>query len=580
MDGLFFVISKKEKVNFDGFRIENQDDKHICYSYEAKNLFISCKVLNKFQKDKIFVFDAFYCICFDGVILNLDDLLKKYNHSNITDLLIHFHNECKLLELISQFRGSFSGIFFDRKTSTVEAFCDHFASRTMFYYSDDNWLIIASEVDSIATFMKNNNIESKIDDIAIYSLMTYGYMLNDHTLIRGVHRIHAGTLIYIDSDYNISKKIFYCLKQKQIDVSFDEAIERVDELFCKSVELQYKKNNEYKYINVVPLSAGMDCRMTAFAYRRITDDPLVCFTYSETGEQDFLVPAKMSHDLKCKWIFKSLDNGLDLERIDESIDISDSLIKYDWAAQLNDFLCMVNCDDWGIVHTGVIGDVVLGTFQKNKKYDREYRIGDGAFSTMLIDELSKRVSYEEIQYQYEEGMIINRAINGACLGYTTSFRKYAENLSPFMNVDFYNYCSSLPIEYRQNHKIYYEWVKRKFPKAANYKHNGIGFKGNISFKYKGRDYRIRSLIDVVINKIKRDYIHKGYGMNPQQTWYDENSGLKDVMDNYFEENIQTLKKEEFCNDLKHLYNDGSVTEKILAISVVGSYKKFFGEENK
>lgn len=562
MIGLFAIFKNK---SIQGFTNNIDNNRFVERQYVDENLYINSTTLMKFKEDKIFITSDDCVVATDGVIVNS-------NENSLSTTIANSYFSGSLHQLLAQLRGSFSGIIFDKKNKKICAYTDHFSTKPLFYYQFHDGIIISSEIYAIVSCLKKFNESIKINKIGAYSMLTYGYMYKDYTLVEGIHRIKEGTVLYY-SNGNLSFTKYHNFSFDEKHIDFDEAIDKIDFLFKQAVGLQYQKNKKCGYLDVVPMSAGMDCRMTSFVLRKMSNDPIINFTYSETSQYDEVESAKMAKALKNKWIFKSLDNGLDLLSIDRAIKLSDGLIKYDWPAQLIDFLNFMNTGKWGIVHTGVIGDIIIGSFEKDPSYHRKYIIGDGAFSNTLINKLRilLRDSGDTDDYSYEYGMLINRAINGACLGYSRTFRLFVEDLSPFMNVDLADFCFSLPQKYRRNHLIYYEWVKRKYPLAASFKHNGIRIDGNASIKYHGKRYTYKSLPDVVTNKIKRDIIKKGYGMNPLQTWIDSNSKLRNTMNNYFEENYKNVMiDEELKKDIFSLYYNGTAIEKILAISLLGN----------
>lgn len=40
-------------------------------------------------------------------------------------------------------------------------------------------------------------------------------------------------------------------------------------------------------------------------------------------------------------------------------------------------------------------------------------------------------------------------------------------------MDFLNFCLKVPLELRIKHKLYYKWILRKYPSAANYQYERI-----------------------------------------------------------------------------------------------------------
>ncbi len=580
MIGIFALITKKDIRVADAVikDIVIDNNCELIFDYvKNENVVVVHNILNKFQNDQILYADDHITLVLDGVILNTQQLMSRYKVNNLKQLFISCINNDSIEELLPKLRGSFCGLI--GIGTEMYVFTDQLATKQLFYTFNDDALIVSSEVNAIVQYFQKKEIAYSLDEVGAYSLLSYAYMYMDHTLIKEIKRLKEGTILH----YN-GKKIdfyeYYKFPNKEIHINRNDAIERIDDLFLNSVKLQIDKNREYGYCDVIPLSAGMDCRMTSFAARRLTNTSLLNFTYSEFGQEDCKTPGLMARELGNRWLFKNLDNGLDMFNIQESIDIADGLIYYLWPAQLNDVLKLLNTTNWGIVHTGVIGDVILGSWHNRK--DGSYTLGDGAYSSKLINKLDEYLSENEknTEINYELGMFKNRAINGACMGYSTTFRHYCIDLSPFMNIDFLNFCLSLPFDYRKNHSIYYEWVKKKYPSAAKFKHNGVTIKGELSVNYKGRKIRIRAIKDLIVRKaqaLQRDMFHKDFGMNPQESWLASNKDLHFEMVQYFNANKECLMVwPEIYQDACQLFENGSAIEKSLAISVSGSVKRFFG----
>lgn len=548
---------------------------------ERNSVFFDCSVgssyfalatLNKFMNDKILYEDDGWIVLFDGVLLNKEEIIKEYKQKNIVEYLICSVKEKKIEGAINACRGSFAGVIYDKKAEELYCFNDHWSNKPLFYSFHDGLLVISSEVNEIVGFFKNNDIFYKLNLVGAYSLITYAYMYGDNTLIEGVNRMPLGSVLKWHGD-EIKITQYHKWEFNEKEIKYHDAIEKLDSLFLGAVEKQLKKNDEYGYTNVIPLSAGLDCRMTSFATNRLGKKNVINYSYSESGQDDAILPAKMARELKNQWIYKNLDNGLDLYNIDQSIQIADGLIYYPWVSQLNTFLEQMNTNQWGIVHTGVIGDVIIGSFHKSSEtLTDSYKLGDGAYSTRLISTLQKYVTVSD--YSYEEGMILNRAINGACMGYSTSFRHYAEAISPFMDVDFAEFCFSLPHDYRIQHRIYYDWVLRKYPNAAKFSHNGVRISNAPVIRVGSKYYHWNTVLDLLINKIKAK--SKKNSMNPLDYWYENNDELHQLMDSFFYKNREYFDGyKELFNDINYLYDNGNTIEKTMVISLLGSYKNFF-----
>lgn len=574
MIGLFALFLNKGMTDSYIFSENCYENKEFLYDeMVGDTYYIRRRVLDKFPEDKLFFRDKNISICIDGVFLNSKNIEEKY-HEKIPELIKKFYLDEKLGIFINEIRGTFSGIIIDTDKKRMCIFTDHLALKPVFYFLFESGIIIASEVQEIAKFCKYNHININLDFAGAYSMLSYGYMYGNCTLVKEIKKLREGNILYFVNGKKLIET-YHTIKNKPITISEEDAIDKIEQLFCQALELEVKKNELYNYENVIPLSAGMDCRMTSYVFKKMFNQHAINFTYSETGEYDYTTSAKMASDLHNRWIFKSLDSGLDLYNIDEAIKLSDGLIYYAWPAQLNDFLKLVDTRNWGIIHTGVLGDIVIGTFAKENS-PKYYTIGDGAFSIKMIEKLKKYLCIKE--KNYEIGMIQNRGINGACLGYALTFRYYAEDLSPFLNIDFFDFCLSIPTEMKQKHKLYYAWVRKFHPEAKKYKHNGVSIKGSRTIKFQGKEYRICAIPDLLANTI-RSKVKSNYGMNPFQSWYDNNHELQEIMGKYYLENKHEVRKwKELYKDVEWLFVHGNAKEKIQVISLIGSVKLMFGEE--
>ena len=318
MVGFFAFISKKiidyKFSNILAHSITNQTLHDFITSDE---IYIERLVLNKFLQDKVCIETELFSICFDGVVLNLNSLLIKNSANNLEELLLQNINCIKTL--IQDFRGSFSGLIYNKKTKNLMFFTDHFAHKTLFYAIYNGIIIVSSEVFPIVKFLRNNGIKYEYNPVGLYSMITYGYMYEDNTMVEGIKRVKEGEIhtINLNGSHSIDK--YFRFKNSIINIKTEDAIEQLDYLFKEAVKLQYEKNLQNGYSDNVPLSAGLDCRMTSFVLKEISQDSFLNFTYSETEELDFVEPSRMAKALGNKWLFKSLDNGLDLLSIEQSV---------------------------------------------------------------------------------------------------------------------------------------------------------------------------------------------------------------------------------------------------------------------
>lgn len=576
-----FIISnsfsvKQQKI--EGFITEKK---------EWNNIQISRKTAKKFINDKVFFENEKYIVLIDGFILNSQELKVLFKDPHFENVLFKMYEESKTF--FSQLEGSFSGVFIDKKEKTVIAFANKIGDRPLFYWVKEDKYIISSNLKDITTILQNNNIEYTLDEVGAYCLLTHGFMLQDITLVKEVKKITAGQYLKIGSE-KLNVIQYHEFKNKpNYNQTEEQIIEKIDELFTKAIEKQVAKNKEYEYDNIAPLSAGLDARMVNYALDKLAIKDVLNFSYSESGYYDQETSAKIAEELKRNWFFKSLDNGLSLYNLDKMIEINNGLVLHYGPAQVWDTFKLLNRNNIGIIHTGMLGDVIIGTFFKEKNQNKKANITDGAYSRKLINKLELKIT----DYNYEINMrdnqeiftFYNRGFNGANMGSPLTFQYDCESYAPFYETDFFEYCLTIPVEIRWNHNIYDKWVLAKYPNAAKHLHNGnrkIGERNNV--KFFGKETNYKKIPKQILSKIlllmglEKQQINTKHHMNPLDYWYNTNNELRIYLDNYLHTNINILENE-LKKDCENLYNTGNTVEKTQVLTLISATNYLFGENS-
>lgn len=245
----------------------------------------------------------------------------------------------------------------------------------------------------------------------------------------------------------------------------------------------------------------------------------------------------------------------------------------------------------------IIGSYLKGTMEYGTKPD----IKAGAYSIELID----RLKDYKFKYEYEDAemyMMYNRGFGFVGQGLLGYDHEKTDCLSPFCNVDFMEFCFSIPLPLRFNHKIYFDWVIRKYPKAAEYVYEGWGGKirpidnvditkymtvfGNKvphftdpSFGDYMKGFVLRRLgLRKKVNKTESPHTFKlptKHNMNPVDYWYNNNQELRSFMDDYWNENKGLVQDGQLQEDMKFLYeNCDAVYDKLQTLSLLSAIKMY------
>ncbi|MEG0997405.1 MAG: hypothetical protein RSF13_00025 [Clostridiales bacterium] len=564
----FFIVNKSTE-----FKIANYDNTRCCYnSMKYDNWDIQRNTLNKFIDDKIFLQDENYIIITEGVILNKKQLLEKYNCSNLFELIIVMQKN--KTEFYKDFRGSFSGAIYDKNKHEWNVYTNHYGDNAIFYYNNNGISIIASDINYIINYLKNNHIKYTMDENALYYILTYAFMGDDSTIVSEIKRLAPGSVITLNYNGLCEIREYYRLSKNKYNLSNwsdEKIVNRLDELFRNAIKLEYDKDLEYGYEHLSDLSAGLDSRMNVWVAHEMEYHNMTNITYAQTGSADENIPKQIAKALNTKHIFYSLDNAECIMDIDGNVLMTGGAVAYYTITGGRIVLENLDKNKFGIEHTGQIGDVVIGTFLKSPSEYTKNVVG-GMYSDVLSGKITDNPldKYED----YEQYMMYVRGFRGALSSHFIR-RNFVEVASPFLNIEFLEFCFSIPIEKRIGHKIYFKWVKTKYPQAAKFIWGdsmvNLFAPKWLSFLYKV----IYKGPNKILRIFKKDNA-KPTGMNPMNYWYLKNNNLKNYLDSYYKDNISNPKiSQSLKEDMQHLYNSDSVLSKGQVLTVLSIIKQYF-----
>ena len=570
MNGFSISIGSVGKISKSRKTQTNEHD-FIAYKDIRLNHFSN----NKFENDNLFLETIDYIIVLKGVILNKKALLEPSLNweETITELYLKEGNE-----FFKKFRGSFCGAFYDKKEAKWLVFTDHIGSKALYYYKKGEVYFISSKISEIYAFLKDNNLSYSLNIQSAYNLLSYGYMLGDDTLCDDIHKIMPGNYLCI-RDGSVEMINYYKLPKSKLEgnVDEDQIIEMLDIKFREAIRLQFEKDREYSYQHLVTLSGGLDSRMTSWVAHQMGYVDQLNLTFSQSDYLDETIAKKIATDLKHEWLFKALDNGVFLKDIDEISKISGGNALYYGLAHSNSIFKYLNYDTLGISHSGQLGDVIIGSYISRLNKDDLKKLG-GNFSRTLENNNTTSESFESFE-DLELAILYQRGFNGINEGLKIG-QINTETMSPFYNVDFMEYCMSIPIKNRMNHRIYLKWVLSKYPEAANYKWEKINAKPSakqFTINYKGRPMLLKKLPSAVLHKLglKSPPRSTKNHMNPLEYWYNTNNDLKTFQDNYFKVNIDSITDFGLKSDCQKLYNIGNAIEKNQVLTLLSAIKLNF-----
>lgn len=568
MPGFACVIA--ENINLASLDIEHKSLAPVVSDKKDGLNYRAYKFSNtKFPHDKLFTDDDEVFIITEGVILNLKQLQLGHGCQDyFTTIKKMYQKEGD--SFFNSFRGSFSGLLYDKINKKWLVFTGHIGSKPVFYFKDEHVFICASELQLVTRILKKLGYKYSLDNTGSYFLLTYGYMLEDYTLIEQVKRLKPGHYIKIEN--NRAQVNVYDVLSNDVLVNHSrkEIIDNLETLFKNSITLEYEKDLEYGYKHIASLSGGFDTRMNVMTARELGYDNILNMTFSQSGYWDEKIARKIASDLGNEFLFYALDNGNFLKStITDVVIANDGLVIYAGAAHELSSVRNINMSPFGMLHTGQLGDAVLGGYL-SAPARKKPQLFSGAYSSSLSDKISPMVNKILQNYESEEIFkFYNRGFNGVFNG-DWMVNQFTESYSPFLDMDFFRYTLTIPPALRFRDQIYHEWILAKRPAAARYIWERTRAKlttsaAIIKAKYFIRGFRI---------KFMRPFVSES--MNPFRYWYHTNAGLRKYVDDYFYKHIYLLDDyPELKRDCEKLFEHGRFLEKTQVMTLLEAIKLHF-----
>ena len=461
----------------------------------------------------------------------------------------------------------------------MHCFADPLGSKPVFISTLGNSIVAATEYDWIIDYSKRKHKKLSLNIESAYMLLSFGFMIENNSIIDGVGRLMPGYYAYIFEN-RVKYVEFYNLKNNEINRKKEsEYIDGLDYYFTKAIISQFEKDKEYGYKHLVALSGGLDSRMTSMIAHELGYIDQLNITFSQSNYSDQTIAQKIASDLKHEWLFKALDNGLILYDIDKMLSFTGGNALYYGVSHSNSLFEKFNFTDYGLLHGGTIGDVVLSSYVTSTSHEDHFDIADGAYSRKSASKLKGR-PFSRLYPNKEIYMLFNRGLIAQSMGLSVIY-KYTEAFSPCYDLELLEYLLSVPLNLRIDHRLYKKWMLDKHPLSAKYKwaktENLITAP---SINIRGRTLYINQLISITKQNILGRFGINKYGMNsinhmnPIDYWLKSNSHLKKYLDSYYSDHIDIITDKELKLEIARNYFHGTGIEKIQVLTLLSVAKRY------
>ncbi len=558
----------------DCFPFAEIQDNCIKETIENQKYTIRRNVIKRFYNDRIFADSEDYIIIVDGVILNIKNLCGCGSGSEWTEFVKKAIEQDER-KYFDKFRGSFCGAHYNKREDRWLVYTDIMSTKPVFYYCRDGVFIVSEDYNLIPQIMRDNGIIYSIDEDAIYDELTYGYMIGDRTYIKEIKKVPYGSYIDIfGGEISLHRYYDFYYNNRDISVNEEDIIDRLDELFKEAIKLEFEKEKEYGYSHLVTLSGGCDSRMDAWVGYKMGYTDMCTLCICEADMLDERCAKQVAQALNAEFVLKTLNGGGFLTDFRDMARKINGLVSHTGIGILDSALKIIDKNRYAILHTGELGDVVIGTYYDGITASKDFVIK----SDILRDRVKDLYDSESVCP--EKFLMINRGFNG-CIGTWMPLSHCYESVSPFLYRELFEFCiCSVPHNIRKDRKLYDKWVIAKWPTA-----------GNIPLEryYGGKvtDSKIKRYINVVkyygplkcmdwaLRKvgIRKKRMRFDKSMNPVDKWYADNQPLREELDSYFKASYTRIRRAGVINltvmdDMEMLYHKGEAADKIKVITAL------------
>ena len=515
------------------------------YNLESTILNVELEGENRFEEDVLSHDSESYKLVSIGYFLNTAECLRKYHCNNLAELIINLYQQ--EIPVSSVLNGAYIIVIFEKNTGKLQVFNDLLSKRSIYYSFDENTrqLFLSDHFFGTLSLLKANNQPYTIDELGVKMMIKHQVFYDNITYVNEIRFLRPFEYIMINGTECCIDEI---QREDVLDVTLDEAAQRMHGLFKKAVTLQYQKNEKNGYPQVATISGGMDSRSTFLYSLQCGFTSQKCYNYAESGSDDFHIAEELSRKYNCEFYYHSLGNGNFLKNRDKLCTANEAQMAYDGTTGTLDSLEFYNSRDFAIIHTGLGGGEIMGDICSSEQPTRKeelinslrYKFGKGKSDYGWTDffasldctekEADRIRAFKEKYRDFNEFQNLNDMRR--CL----SSQKIALSfgchyVSPFLYEEFFCYMLRIPYELKKGRQLYLYWQKKYNPMQFETKST---FMLGVTNVY---HYYIKRIWIYLLSRFGRKSRHE---MNPLQYWKKTNP------------TIEANQKELYSNDMRLL----------------------------
>ncbi|MEC5157363.1 asparagine synthase-related protein [Chryseobacterium sp. MP_3.2] len=526
------------------------------------------------ENDDIYVQTSSVDILLEGVLLNKQKLLNSFALKDFESLIqeLYFQKKEDFIQLLV---GEFRGFIYDKVQQKLMVFTNVTSTQRVFYGKFGETIFIDTSLVRLSEMLKRSDFAVEPDLESLYQLLCFTNLPERKTPIQHIHKILDGHFLNINVIEVISNEVEYfnLSEYSRFNGNKNAAIDQIHEIFQESVLLEYDKDTEFGTHHLALLSGGLDSRVAMMYAVKNNRKPDNALCFSQSDYFDHTISEKIAEDLHIHYEFIPLDGGKFLKEIDALTEISEGMVLYTGGIHVQHAVKNMQYENFGLFHSGQIGDGVLGGFntEPKRKKPTSFKIVE---NLKFLPQVQSSLTNILKNYESEELFLLrNVAYNRTILG-AHVFQQKRYQTSPFMTQDFLKFAISLPEEWKFNHRFYIEWINKHCKEATNYRWERTLLKPNAPWKTTFGDQFVKRGFKILNEKILRT--PQNSSMYPYQFYFHGDPQIQTYYQEYYDHNIHRLENyPELLKDVQELFETKDFNLKSKAINILSIFKLYF-----
>jgi len=522
--------------------------------------------------DSFFLHNEKHACLLEGVIVNAGLYLNQTAAKDLPVLVTQsmLNPESGIL---AKLHGQFCGLIYDNDTSAIRIFTNQINSLRIYYYNSGQVFIAGTSLRQINLLLSSNGISATVDETASRMLLTYGFILSGKSTLNEIKQIQAGRYLELN-DNNLSIILYHEFNNETKHRDLAKIIPTMQELFVNSVRYSFEKDVQAGVKHSAFLSGGLDSRQTVMTAYNLGFKDITCYNFCEPGYADEIIARKIAKALNLNLVFYPLEGGRYFLELEKNLIYNYGQITLNGAGHLYAAINSFDLSGTGILHTGQLGDGLLGTLLKSPEQTAPV-LKAGYYSNKLFDTYINDIASIKDEYaNHEMFLLYGKCFNGVMNGdYACAELSYS--VSPFMEPEFAQYCLNIDPKLRYKHHCYKEWIRKTNHLGASFQWEKYGSSLLVPDWYSRWRYLSGRAVHKLYNKFTNTPDRRS--MNPFDYWWRQNPDLALHFKNTPEhlENIKQKLSPELYNDTSNLFKSSQVNDKILAYTLIAGLEYLF-----